>query len=170
MIGILRVVGWFAVVSFGFMGYTALSSYYLTIDDVEKITGTVKGDIEYTRDEYDTYNTSMHFYLEGHKDRFGIPGKLLAKAAFRIQDIKDGDEVDVYIQRKKGKTFFSRHLTFSIAKKNQTPLIDIEEAIAFFASPRFILMALFFWGIGLVTIWFLIRPRKVKMTNLESKK
>lgn len=164
---IVRVLGWFIVVSNGFMGYMAFNSYYITLDDVEKVEGVLDGTPTYTRDEYDTYNTGMHFHLKEHKNRFGVPGKLLAKSALGIQDLKDGDAVDVYVQKVEGKSFLPRRLTFSIAKRGQPPLINIKEAIAFFTSPKFIWIAIFFWGMGLAIIWWLIRPRKVKMTNLK---
>ncbi|MCP4439301.1 MAG: hypothetical protein GY810_10210 [Aureispira sp.] len=163
----LKVIGWICVVGWIFIGYDIFNYYKITEGDIEKVSGVLSKDPDYSKD-VDGKKTKMHFYLEGKKKHFTVPGLLLLKAPDKIEDFRKGDQVDLYLKKERGEEYILHNLILSVAKKEQKPLIDIQEAIHFYASPKYLFIAIFFWLMSLVLAWWLVRPRKVKISNLNS--
>lgn len=114
------------------------------------------------RDDYDTYNTSMHLYLEGEKYPIVVPGKLLRKADQRILDLKEGDKLSFYEKREEKASVLekTRRTAFGLSS-GEVIFYSKEDSLSFSQHPRMKIWAGFFLILGLSILYWIIRAWKM---------
>ncbi len=142
------------VLVFGFISYFVLMETQLRLSDLEEKMGVLQEDPKFTRDEDDTYNTSMRLKIKGLETPLSIPGDLLRKDEERMKRLRTGDTIHYY--QKIGSTSSSIRRIYGLAQEDKV-FFTPEDSLKHYKSTKIYLTGALFFVLALLCLFFAIR-------------
>ena len=110
MFKIFYVLCWIFALTSLVLAYSFADMYMVDQEDLMMIEGTIKGELELSKDIDYGHITMLTFYTEEDAKKYNVGGNLLSIADQSIYQLQAGDQVNIWIKQPASKNFVERFL------------------------------------------------------------